>query len=90
MFCSRFLFGELVPPRILGRLLLRVLSVPPKHSRSIAENMMHRLKQLRGDPHSRTFERQVNEARVRAAILNTFTQLCAPQSLRVGQVASAA
>jgi hypothetical protein len=45
------------------------------HRRSIAANMMYRLKQLGDSLYSRTFERQVNEAHVRAAILNTFTYL---------------
>ena len=60
------------------------------HRRSIAENMMYRLKQLGDSLYSRTFERQVNEAHVRAAIINTFTYLGMPQSVRVGQIASAA
>ncbi|HQO28375.1 MAG TPA: IS5/IS1182 family transposase, partial [Accumulibacter sp.] len=60
------------------------------HRRSIAENMMYRLKQLGDSLFSRRFERQVNEAHVRAAIINTFTYLGMPQSVRVGQVAPAA
>ena len=60
------------------------------HRRSIAENMMYRLKQLGDSLYSRTFERQVNEAHVRAAIINTFTYLGMPQSVRVGQIAPAA
>ena len=60
------------------------------HRRSIVENMMYRLKQLGDSLYSRTFERQVNEAHVRAAILNTFTYLGMPQSVRVGQIAPAA
>jgi hypothetical protein len=60
------------------------------HRRSIAENMMYRLKQLGDSLYSRTFERQVTEAHVRAAILNTFTYLGMPRSDRVGKIASAA
>jgi hypothetical protein len=60
------------------------------HRRSIAENMMYRLKQLGDTLYSRTFERQVTEAHVRAAILNTFTYLGMPESVRVGQIAPAA
>jgi hypothetical protein len=60
------------------------------HRRSIAENMMYRFKQLGDTLFSRRFERQVNEAHVRAAIINTFTYLGMPQSVRVGQVAPAA
>ena len=60
------------------------------HRRSIAANMMYRFKQLGDSLFSRRFERQVNEAHVRAAIINTFTYLGMPQSVRVGQVAPAA
>jgi hypothetical protein len=60
------------------------------HRRSIVENVMYRLKQLSDSLYSRTFERQVTEAHVRAAIVHTFTCLGMPQSVRVGQVASAA
>ena len=41
------------------------------HRRSIAENRMYRLKQLGDSLYSRTFEQQVTEAHVRAAIFNT-------------------
>lgn len=39
------------------------------HRRRIAENMMYRFKQLGDSLFSRRFERQVNEAHVRAAII---------------------
>ena len=51
---------------------------------------MFRLKQLGDRLYYRTFERQVTEAHVRAAILNTLTYLGMPRSDRVGQIASAA
>jgi hypothetical protein len=60
------------------------------HRRSIAENMMYRLKQLGTRLYSRSFERQVSEAHVRAAIINTFTYLGMPQSVSVGQIAPVA
>lgn len=60
------------------------------HRRSLAENMMYRLKQLGERLFSRTFERQVNEAHVRAAIINQFTYLGMPDSVRVGPIAPAA
>jgi len=41
------------------------------HRRSIAENRMYWLKQLGDSRYSRTFEQQVTEAHVRAAIFNT-------------------
>jgi hypothetical protein len=56
----------------------------------MAENMMFRLKQLGDKMFSRTFERQVAEAHVRAAILNCFTCLGMPQSIRPGEIAPAA
>ena len=60
------------------------------HRRSLAENRMYRLKQLGDKLLSRCFERQVVEAHVRVVIINTFTYLGMPQSVRVGQIASAA
>lgn len=60
------------------------------HRRSLAENMMYRLKQLGDKMFSRVFECQVAEAQVRAAIINRFTYLGMPQSVRDGQIASAA
>ena len=60
------------------------------HRRSVAENMMYRLKQLGERLFSRTFERQVTEVHVRAAIVNRFTYLGMPQSVRAGQIAPAA
>jgi hypothetical protein len=42
------------------------------HRRSLAENMVYRLKQLGDSLYSRTFEPRVTEAHVRAAIINTF------------------
>jgi hypothetical protein len=60
------------------------------HRRSLAENMMYRLKQLGDKLLSRCFERQVVEAHVRVVIINTFSYLGMPQSVRVGQIASAA
>lgn len=60
------------------------------HRRSLAENMMYRLKQLGERLFSRIFERQVAEVHVRAAILNRFTYLGMPQSVRAGQIAPAA
>jgi transposase len=60
------------------------------HRRSLAENMMYRLKQLGDRLYSRTFERQVNEVHVRAAIINQFTYLGMSDSVRLGQLAPAA
>ena len=56
---------------------------------ALPETMMFRLKQLGERLFSRAFERQVAEAHVRAAILNRFTYLGMPQSVRAGQIAPA-
>jgi transposase len=60
------------------------------HRRSLAENMMYRVKQLGERLFSRSFERQVVEAHVRVAIINQFAYLGMPQSVRAGQIAGAA
>ena len=57
------------------------------HRRSIAENIMYRLKQLGDRLCSRAFDRQVAESHVRAAILNQFTYLGLPKSVRARQIA---
>ena len=59
------------------------------HRRSIAENMMYRLKQLGDRLFSRAFEQQVAESHVRVAIINQFTYLGMPKSVRAGQIAPA-
>ena len=57
------------------------------HGRSIAENMMYRLKQLGDRLFSRTFDRQVAESHVWAAIINQFTHLGMPNTVRAWQIA---
>ncbi len=59
------------------------------HRRSIAENMMFRLKQLGDRLSSPAFDRQVAESHVRAAIINRFTYLGLPKSVRAGQIVPA-
>ena len=49
---------------------------------------MHCIKRLGERVMSRTFERQVTELHIRAAILNKFTELGRPQTLVVGIAAS--
>ena len=51
---------------------------------------MYWLKPLSDRLYSRTFERPVTEGHIRAAILNPFTYLGMPESVRVGQIAQAA
>lgn len=51
---------------------------------------MFRLKQMGDRMFWRTFERQMAEAHVRAAILNRLTYLGMPQSVRAGEIAPAA
>ena len=58
------------------------------HRRSLAENMMYRLKQLGDRLFSREFDRQVAESHVRAAIINQFACLGMPQSVRTAAAIS--
>jgi hypothetical protein len=51
---------------------------------------MNRLKGLGERLFSRTFERQVAEVHARVAIINRFTYLGMPNSVRAGQIASIA
>ena len=51
------------------------------HRRSLVETKMHCGKRPGERVMSRTFERQVNELHIRAAILNRFTELGYPQTV---------
>jgi len=53
------------------------------HQRSLVEAKMRCFKLLGERVKARTFERQVAELQVRAALLNRFTQLGTPQTVRV-------
>ena len=53
------------------------------HRRSLVEAKMNCIKRLGERVMSRTFERQVNELHIRAAILNRFTELGRPQTAAV-------
>ena len=53
------------------------------HRRSLVETKMSCIKRLGERVMSRTFERQVNELHIRAAILNRFTELGRPQTAAV-------
>ncbi len=53
------------------------------HRRDLVETKMHCIKRLGERVMSRTFERQVNERHIRAAILNRFTGLGCPQTVAV-------
>lgn len=53
------------------------------HRRSLVETKMNCIKRLGERVMSRTFERQVNELHIRAAILNRFTELGRPQTAAV-------
>ena len=53
------------------------------HRRSLVETKMNCIKRLGERVMSRTFERQVNELHIRAAILNWFTELGCPQTVAV-------
>ena len=54
--------------------------LPPQ---SLVEIKMHCIKRLGERVMSRTFEQQVNELHIRAAILNRFTELDHPQTAAV-------
>lgn len=54
------------------------------HRRSLVEAKMRCFKLLGERVKARTFERQVAELQIRAALLNRFTQLGTPQTVRVG------
>ena len=53
------------------------------HRRSLVDTKMNCIKRLGERLMSRTFERQVNELHIRAAILNRFTELGRPQTAAV-------
>lgn len=53
------------------------------HRRCLMETKMNCIKRLGERVMSRTFERQVNELHIRAAILNRFTELGRPQTAAV-------
>ena len=67
--------------RRLGRRIWKVWS--GYHRRSLVETKMNCIKRLGERVMSRTFERQVNELHIRAAILNRFTELGRPQTVTV-------
>ncbi|EHN67122.1 Transposase DDE domain [Comamonas testosteroni] len=67
--------------RRFGRKLWRSWS--GYHQPSLVETKMHCIKRLGERVMSRTFERQVNELHIRAAILNRFTELGCPQTVVV-------
>ncbi len=54
------------------------------HRRSLVETKMHCFKLLGQRVMSRTFERQITELKVRVAILNRFSQIGTPNTVRVG------
>lgn len=53
------------------------------HRRSLVETQMHCIKRLGERVMSRSFERQVNELYIRAAILNRLNELGCPQTVAV-------
>lgn len=67
--------------RWFGRKIRKVWS--GYHRRSLVGTKMNCIKRLGERVMSRTFERQVNELHIRAAILNRFTELGRPQTVAV-------
>lgn len=53
------------------------------HRRSLVETKMHCFKLLCQRVMARTFDRQITELKVRAAILNRFSQIGTPNTVRV-------
>ena len=53
------------------------------HRRNLVQSKMNCIKRLGERVMSRTFERQINELHIRAAILNRFTELGRPQTVTV-------
>lgn len=77
----------IIPPRKnaacrrLGRRIWKVWS--GYHRRSLVESKMNCIKRLGEMVMFRTFERQVNELQISAAILNRFIELGRPQTVKV-------
>lgn len=67
--------------RRLGRRIWKVWS--GYHRRSLVKTKMNCIKRLGERVMSRTFERQVNELHIRAAIIKRFTELGRPQTVAV-------
>jgi IS5 family transposase len=53
------------------------------HTRSLVETKMHCFKLLGDRLAARTFDRQITELKVRAAILNRFSQIGTPNTIRI-------
>ena len=68
--------------RYLGRALWKKWT--GYHRRSLVETKMHCFKLLADHVKSRDFDRQVTELQICAAILNRFTALGTPQTIRMG------
>ena len=68
--------------KYLGRTLWKKWS--GYHRRSLVETKMHCFKLLADHVKSRDFDRQVAELQICAAILNRFTALGTPQTVRMG------
>lgn len=69
-------------PRKLGRAIWKKWS--GYHRRSLVETKMGCFKRLGERVMPRDFDRQVTELQVRASILNRFSSLVTPRTVRVG------
>lgn len=67
--------------KLLGRTIWKKWS--GYHRRSLVETKMHCFKLLDQRVAARTFDRQITELKVRAAILNRFSQIGTPNTIRV-------
>ena len=80
------------PPPTRGQIVERIWEIGRKewkkeagyHRRSLAETAMFRYKTIIGSKmHSRTFKNQKTEAAIAVAVLNTFTKLGMPQTIKI-------
>lgn len=81
------------PPPTRGRIVQRIHQIGRKewkkesnyHRRSLAETAMFRFKTIIGPKlRNRKFENQKTEATIGIAVLNTFTGLGMPETIRIG------
>ena len=81
------------PPPTRGRIVQRIHQIGRKewkresnyHRRSLAETAMFRFKTIIGPKlRNRSFKSQKTEAKIGVAILNTFTALGMPETIRIG------
>jgi len=81
--------GHPVSRKRIGRLMKKMGIEALYRKPNLSRKNALRLKQLGGRLFSRTFDRQDAEGQIRAAIINWFTYLGMPKSVRAGQIVPA-